>query len=263
MTPISLRFAVALFVSATALTASPLMENASVHAKPDASAPVIATLQTGSEPVVAIGVPAPSGWSAVTLAGPHDVYAANKDVTKSLDVRVGSPYLTEAKPDAPVFTLAEKDDIAEIIDYRGKWTKFRLSKDIVGYIKTPANSAPFSTTAAAAPQAQSTSSSSAPSIPVTNIGKAAPVGDGGSSALPRLFQGKFASTYSALRPRRPYDFQLNDEAGARYAYVDISKLLATEQLNKYIDRTVVVYGTARAVPGSKDMVVVAESLQLR
>ena len=83
------------------------------------------------------------------------------------------------------------------------------------------------------------------------------------SALPRLFQGKFASTYSPLRPRRPYDFQLNDDAGARYAYVDVSKLLATEQINKYVDRTVVVYGTAQSVPGSKDMVVIAESLQLR
>jgi hypothetical protein len=35
------------------------------------------------------------------------------------------------------------------------------------------------------------------------------------------------------------------------------------QINKYIDRTIVVYGTAQAVPGSKDMVVVAESIQLR
>ncbi|HEY9247995.1 MAG TPA: hypothetical protein VIO38_02640, partial [Rariglobus sp.] len=98
---------------------------------------------------------------------------------------------------------------------------------------------------------------------VVPIGKAAPVGDGASSALPRLFQGRFASTYNPLRPRRPYDYQLNDDAGARYAYIDVSKLLATEQINKYLDRTVVVYGTAVAVPGSKDMVVVAESLQLR
>ena len=90
-----------------------------------------------------------------------------------------------------------------------------------------------------------------------------PVGDGTSSALPRLFQGKLASTYNPLRPRRPYDFQINDDQGSRYAYVDVSKLLATQQINKYVGITVVVYGTAQAIPGSKDMVIVAESLQLR
>ncbi|MET0263409.1 MAG: hypothetical protein ABW223_10960 [Rariglobus sp.] len=262
-------FTALLACATAALNAAPLFENTPVFAKPDTTASTIATLKVGSEPVVAVGTPAPSGWTAVTLNGPHDVFAANKDVTKSLDVRVGSPYLTEAKTDAAVFALSEKTDMTEITDYRGRFTKFRLHRTVIGYIKTPANSAPFSTTAAhtGAPAATTAAATEgATTAPVTQqvgIGRAAPVGDGGSSALPRLFQGKFASTYSALRPRRPYDFQLNDEAGARYAYVDVSKLLATEQINKYVDRTVVVYGTARTVPGTKDMVVVAESLQLR
>ncbi len=258
---------VAFFIgAAVTLSAAPLAETTAVYAKPDAASTTIASLKAGTEPAVAANVTAPAGWTAVTLAGPHEVYAANKDVNKALEVRPGSPYLTDAKATAPVLALAEKDDKAEIIDYRGKWTKFRLTKAVTGYIKTPAK--------AAAPVAGSKIASSvvkdtvpapvsAPAQPVTTIGKAAPMGDGGSSELPRLFQGKFASTYSALRPRRPYDFQLTDDAGARYAYVDVSKLLATEQLNKYIDRTVVVYGTAKAVPGTKDMVVVAESLQLR
>jgi hypothetical protein len=250
-------FAALLVGAATALSAAPLTETTAVYSKPDASSATIASLKAGTEPAVAPGISAPAGWTAVTLAGPHEVYAANKDVTKALDVRAGAPYLTDAKSTAPVLALAEKGDQTDIIDYRGKWTKLRLTKAVTGYIKTPAKavapvvSAPAAPAAPAAPQA------------VTTIGKAAPVGDGGSSALPRLFQGKFASTYNPLRPRRPYDFQLTDDAGARYAYVDVSKLLATEQLNKYTDRTVVVYGTAKAVPGTKDMVVVAESLQLR
>lgn len=259
MKPTATLFAVLVF-GAAALGAAPLTETTPVYAGPDAASTAIASLKAGTEPSVASSVNAPPGWTAVSLPGPHEVYAANKDVTKSLDVRAGSPYLTEAKAGAPVLALAEKGDQTEITDYRGKWTKFRLNKAVIGYIKTPARSTAPVAVVSAPVQA---SAPAAVPAPVTTIGKAAPLGDGGSSALPRLFQGKFASTYSPLRPRRPYDFQLNDEAGARYAYIDVSKLLATEQLNKYLDRTVVVYGTAQAVPGSKDMVVVAESLQLR
>lgn len=255
-------FAALLVGAATALNAAPLTETTAVYSKPDASSATITSLKAGTEPAVAPGVSAPAGWTAVTLAGPHEVYAANKDVTKALDVRAGSPYLTDAKSTAPVLALAEKGDQTEIIDYRGKWTKLRLTKAVTGYIKTPAKAAAPVVAAPVAPVAP-VSAATTHTQPVTTIGKAAPVGDGGSSALPRLFQGKFTSTYNPLRPRRPYDFQLTDDAGARYAYVDVSKLLATEQLNKYTDRTVVVYGTAKAVPGTKDMVVVAESLQLR
>jgi len=89
------------------------------------------------------------------------------------------------------------------------------------------------------------------------------LGDGGSSTLPRLFQGKFVSTRSAFKPRRPYDWALADDSGDRYAYVDISKLLLTEQIDKYIGHVVVVYGSAIAVPGTKDIVIEVESLQLR
>ena len=256
------------------LQAAPLTEATPVYAKADATATILATLKAGTEPAITVdGSNVTSGWTAVTLAGPHEVYAANKDVTKALDVRPGSPYLTESKTGSPVFSIAEKGDQTEITDYRGKWTKFRLSKPVTGFIKSPAKPAtpaavksPAPAPAAAvtsAPVKDAPATAAAPTPAVVNIGHAAPIGDGGSSVLPRLFQGKFASTYHPLRPRRPYEFQLTDDAGARYAYVDISKLLATEQLNKYVDRTVVVYGTARAVPGSTEMVVVAESLQLR
>lgn len=270
MKPNTLRF-LAVFGAFTAgLSAAPLTEATPVYAKANDTATIVTTLKAGTEPAVTVdGATAPAGWTAITLPGPHEVFAANKDVTKALDVRPGAPYLTEPKAGAPVLTLAEKGDQTQITDYRGKWTKFRLSKPVIGYIKTPAKPAlapaPKSTSTAPAVAVAPLKDTPASSAPVaSNIGRPAPAGDGASSALPRLFQGKFASTYNPLRPRRPYEFQLTDDAGSRYAYVDISKLLATEQLNKYVDRTVVVYGTARSVPGSStEMVIVAESLQLR
>ena len=100
----------------------------------------------------------------------------------------------------------------------------------------------------------------------TAAGQAAPMvnlGDGGSSTLPRQFAGRFVSTRRAFTPRRPYDYALNDDAGKRYAYVDISKLLLTEQIEKYIDHNVVVFGAAKPTADGKDIVIAVETLQLK
>jgi hypothetical protein len=87
--------------------------------------------------------------------------------------------------------------------------------------------------------------------------------DSGGDAVPRIFQGRFVSTRSAFRPRRPYDWALADESGSRFAYLDVSRLLQTEPIENYVGRTVAVLGAARALPGTKDFVIVVESLQLR
>src|SRR5690606_7453567 len=83
------------------------------------------------------------------------------------------------------------------------------------------------------------------------------------AALPRLFEGKLATTRSPLRPRRPYDWALEADDGTRFAYLDFTKLLLTEQIESYQDRVIVVYGVARTVPDTKDIVIAVESLQLR
>ena len=259
----SLRLALALAAAVATLDAAPLTQTTAVFFKPDATTPAVTFLKAGSEPALAPDSPAPAGWVAVTLAGPHKVFAANKDISKALTVHIGAPYRTEPKADAPIIALAAADDHAEISGLHGRWTEFNLPKTIIGYIQAsavpPAPAAQPLTAMAAAPSVES-----APAAPAIVIpGKPAPMGDGGSSALPRLFQGKLTSTYSAFRPRRPYDYQLTDNSGERYAYLDVSKLLATEQFNSYIDHTVVIYGTAKAVPGTKDMVILVESLQLR
>ncbi len=263
-----LLLALTLAASVATLGATPLTETTAVFAKPDSTAPSVAFLKAGTEPAFAADTPAPAGWAAVTLAGPHKVYAANKDISKALEVKIGAAYRTEPKADAPIFALAAAGDKAEISDIHGRWTQFKLSKNVIGYIKsssTPAKTAPKTVsipakTITAPTPAVATDAPAAAAIVVP--GKASPMGDGGSSALPRLFQGKLVSTYSAFRPKRPYDYQLNDNSGERYAYLDVSKLLAIEQFNSYLDRTVVVYGTAKAVTGAKDMVILAESLQL-
>ena len=284
----------AAFASALPLAAAPLTQAAAVYSRPETTAAVLTELPAGTEPVTAAtgyGV-LPAGWIAVTLAGPHEVFVQNKDITKSLDVAVGAPMHKEPKIESAVIASSAQGDITEIIGLRGRWTHLLLNKPLIGYVRVSspavASLATIATSAAPAPLASSSAPmpsyagpaaapapapamSAAPVAPAargthTNPGQAAPMvnlGDGGASALPRLFQGRFVSTRNPFRPRRPYDFQLTDERGERYAYLDTSKLLLTEQIDKYLERTVVVYGAAKPVTGTRDIVIEVESLQLR
>jgi hypothetical protein len=204
---------------------------------------------------------------AVELTGPFEGFVENKDLTKGLDVKPGVSIRVAPKADAAVLTIAEKGEKASITGLRGRWTQISLDKKIRGYIPVSASANP---PAIAAPPAVSTPpapmgpSPVAPSTHGTNTaGQAVNLGDGGSSELPRQFAGKFVSTRRALSPRRPYDYALNDDAGKRYAYLDTSKLLLTEQIEKYIDRNVVVFGAAKNAPGTKDIVIQVETLQLK
>jgi hypothetical protein len=253
--------------------AAPLAVTTAVHTKPEASSPAISYLKAGTTPTPAPNAPAnlPAGWLAIELPGPFEGYVENKDLSKGLDVKPGVSIRLAPKADAPVLTIADKNEKATITGLRGKWTQISLDKKLWGYINvasTPAASAPGAanpaTPAAPAPMAP------APVTPgiygSTTAGQAAPMvnlGDGGGSALPRQFAGRFVSTRRPLAPRRPYDYALNDEAGKRYAYLDISKLLLTEQIEKYIDHHVVVFGAATNAPGGKDIVIQVETLQLK
>ncbi|PTY06653.1 hypothetical protein DB347_11490 [Opitutaceae bacterium EW11] len=267
-------------LAATSLSAAPVTKPTPVHPRPDAASPAIMVLNPGTEPTPALGsaINLPVGWTAIEIDGARDAYIQNKDLTKSLDVRPGSAFRTQPKADAPIFSTMQPGDQVEITGYHGKWTQVKVTKRIIGYVQgwSPAAAAATAAApAASAPVAQSRPAtpppfSPAPAAPAAVTGggpghaaQMVDLGDGGSASLPRLFQGKFVSTKSLLRPRRPYDYQLNDSAGERYAYVDISRLLQTEQIEKYIDRTVTVYGTAKPVAGTKDIVIEAESLQLR
>lgn len=232
-------------VAASRLLGAPLAAPAAVHTKPDASSPAITFLKVGTEPTAALNAPAhlPAGWIAVELPGPFEGYVENKDLTKALDVKPGTPIRLAPKADAAVLTIAERATRRPSPGSRANGPSSPSTRSSPGSSgsdltrrfpgQAPASAgAPTGTTPAAPAQATST----AP-------GQAAPsadAGDGGSSVLPRQFAGRFVSTRRALAPRRPYDYALNDDAGKRYAYVDTLKLLLTEQIEKYVDKKVVV-----------------------
>jgi hypothetical protein len=258
--------------TAAALNAAPLTGTTAVHTKPDDAAPSITFLKAGTQPTVVPESVAttPAGWLAVELSGPFEAYVMNKDIQKSLDVRVGAPIHLAPKNDSPVIATMSAGDKADITGLRGKWTQIHLEKKIIGYIRVgnaPGYLPPVATTpASAAPAPMSPPPVTATAYGVTTAGKPAPMvnlTDSNAGTLPRLFAGKLVSTRSAFKPRRPYDWALNDEAGKRYAFLDVTKLLQTEQIESYADHAVVVFGGAKPVPNTKDIVIEVESLQLK
>ncbi len=248
------------------------------RATPIQSAPneqsAVLSLIKGGEPLPEINpaANAPFGWTAVSLPGPHDVFVENRFIGKDLDVKPGSPLHTAPKSDSPILTEFNAGDEMEITGLRGRWTQLRISKSITGYIQQPDAAAPLRTAPVVrsielrdSPNAGSTTTTT-PSQTQPRMGQAVSRTTeerGSLAALPRLFEGRLKSTRVPLRPRRPYDYALETEEGVRFAYVDLSKLLLTEQIENYLHHSVVVYGVARPVPDTKDIVIEVESFQLR
>ena len=261
-------------LAASSLTAAPLSKTTAVHAQPNASSPAIAVLNAGAEPPLAtsVTVQPPAGWTAVELTGPHEVYVQNKDILKSLDVKPGSNLYTAPKVDAPVLTTMAKGDIAEISGLHGRWTQIHLQKKVIGYIgddsvPSPVMAAttynPSTATATGGVNATGTPSSpvqiyngSKQATPVATLSPAA------AAALPRMFEGTFVPAKRFLA-YKPYEYQLNDRSGQRYAFLDVSRLTKAEPIEKYLDRTVTVYGSAQAIENTKDIVIEVDSVQVR
>jgi|GEM_PF-6821683 len=126
----------AFLVAARAAFAAPLPTTTAVHAQPDANSPAIATLKAGTEPKPAANAlsAAPSGWLAVELEGPFEGYVPNKDIAKSLDVKIGAQIRVAPKNDATVITTMEAADKSEITGLHGRWTQVKIEKTITGYI---------------------------------------------------------------------------------------------------------------------------------
>jgi len=270
-------------IAATSLSAAPLSKTTAVHAQPNAASPAIAVLNAGAEPVPATGLtlPVPAGWAAVELAGPHEVYVQNKDILKSLDIKPGANLYTAPKTDAPVLTTMVKGDAAEITGLRGRWTQIHLQKKVIGYIGDDSIASPVvmastarTTTPSSAPVGiNATAPSGSPVQIYTSPGQvvtpAAPVSTGSPvvardtpASLPRMFEGTFVPAKRFLA-YKPYEYQLNDRTGQRYAFLDVSRLTKAEPVERYLDHTVTVYGSAKAIEDTKDIVIEVDSIQIR
>jgi len=243
--------------------AAPLTTTTAVQTRPDATAPSIGYLKAGTDPVSA--GEAPDGWIAVAMPGPFSAYIRKADFTKQLDVVPGSSIYLSPALDAPVIAQAAKGDKIDITGLQGKWTQITLNQPVIGYIHPgpmPAVAQASADPMAPGPSPDAAVATAAPAPPTNAAGHPAAPENSASASLIRMFEGRFVAAHKWFS-RRPYQWELADRAGTRLAYLDVSKLLLTEQMDKYIDHQVAVSGAVSPVPGSKDVVVSVESLQLK
>ena len=248
-----------LALAVTRLAADTLTADTAVFVQADAKSPVIGRLKSGD--AVTFTGEAPAGWRRVEISGPFEGYVLSHDMTKALDVREGANILIAPEKTAAVLTVAQKGDKAEVTGFSGARNEFcqiKLEKKLQGFIatgltaNTPAPGTPGF--ASAAPPPPPAANSTALGHPVAITGNTADV--------PRLFSGTLVLARRViLNPFPPYDYQLTDSGGRRFAYVDTKRLVLTDKIEAYLGLIVTVTGTVRNTVDGKDLVVEAESMQ--
>ena len=249
----------ALAFTAARLGADTLATDTAVFIQTDPKAPVIARLKAGSI-VVPVGE-APAGWCRIEVSGPFEAYVMNRDVTKSLEVREGASIYSAPRKDAPVMTVAAAGDKTDVTGLHGvDWVQIKLDKKLQGFIAVgeTANTAPAAAQPALTPLAPV-----APPAPSNGLGRPVPM-TGDTADLPRLFAGRLVlARRPILNPNPPYDYQVTDATGRRFAYVDTLRLRLTEKIESFLDRDVTITGTVRNTIDGKDLVIAAEAMTLK
>jgi len=247
-------FLLLLALSVRLAAADLLPADAAVFLQPDPKSHVLVRLKAGNT-IVYTG-DAPAGWRRVELSGSFEGYAHNRDITKGLEVREGGNILTAPKKDAPVLTVAQEGDQTEVVGLAGgDFVQIKFTKKLQGFVATGA--------ANLAPELRPVPVAAAPVAPSNAIGRPVPM-TANSADLPRLFAGRLVlAKRPILNPNPPYEFQLTDNSGRRFAYVDTKRLLLTDKIEAYLDRSVSVTGTVRNTVDGRDLVIAAESLSLK
>lgn len=253
--------AVVLLACAAALArlgaADILPSDTAVFVQPDPKSHVLSRLKAGNT-IVYTG-DAPAGWRRVELSGTFEAYVHNRDITKNLEVREGANILATPKKDAAVIATAQAGDKTEVVGLANTdWVQIKLEKKLQGFIATAANANVAPETRPLTPVAPA-----APAAATSAVGRPVPIA-GNSADMPRLFAGRLLlARRPVINPNPPYDYQLADQSGRRFAYVDTRRLLLTDKIEAYLDRQISITGTVRNTVDGKDLVIAAESMQLK
>jgi hypothetical protein len=249
----------ALACTAARLAADTLSADTAVFIQTDPKAPVIARLKAGST-VTTVG-DAPAGWRRIEVSGPFDAFVLNRDLTKGLEVRAGANIYAAPRKDAPVLTVAADGDKADVTGLHGiDWVEIKLEKKLQGFIAVgeTANTPPTTAQPTLAPVAPAL-----PAAPNGGLGRPVPM-TGDTADLPRLFAGRLVlARRPILNPNPPYDYQVTDANGRRFAYVDTQRLRLTEKIESFLDRDITITGTVRNTVDGKDLVIAAEAMTLK
>jgi hypothetical protein len=254
----SLVLALAVVLPLVGLSAADILPaDTAVFLQPDAKSFVLSRLKAGNT-IIYTG-DAPAGWRRVELSGTFEAYVHTRDLTKGLDIKVGANVLTEPKKDASVLTVAQEGDKSELVGLakNSDFCQIKIEKKLQGFIAVGAN--------ANLPADNKIALNPTPAAPAasTAVGHAVPIA-GNSADMPRLFAGRLVLARRAIiNPNPPYDYQVVDSSGRRFAYVDMRRMPATEKIDPFLERDVSITGTVRNTVDGKDIVIAAESIQFK
>ena len=159
-----------------------------------------------------------------------------------------------------VLTVAAEGDKSEVVGLakNSDYCQIKLEKKLQGFIAVGANAnLPADTKIVLNPAPV------APAAPTSAVGHAVPIA-GNSSDMPRLFAGRLVLARRAIiNPNPPYDYQVLDANGRRFAYVDMRRMPATEKIETFLDREISITGTVRNTVDGKDIVIAAESISVK
>lgn len=244
---------------AASLSADTLKTDTAVFVQTDPKSPVLTRLKAGST-ITVVGE-APAGWRRVEVSGPFEAYAQSRDITKGLEVREGGNIYAAPRKDAQLLAVAAAGDKSEVVGLAGgDWVQVRLEKKLQGFI---AVGEAANISAEATKPMVAVTAPPVPTGPTTALGR--PVAPSASSAeTPRLFAGTLVlARRPILNPNPPYDYQVTDASGRRFAYVDTRRLLLTDKIENFLDRDITITGTVRNTVDGKDLVIAAESMALK
>lgn len=248
---------------AGSLAADILQSDTAVFAQADPKSPVLARLKAGA--TINIVADATPGWRKVQIAGPFQAYALARDIDKGLNVRVGGNIYAAPRKDAQILAVAaegEKSEVTGLVKGTTDWCEVRVDKPLQGFIALGEAANISADPKPAAPVAPAPAVS-APASPSAALGR--PVAMTGNTAdIPRDLTGTLVLARRALiNPNPPYDYQLVDSSGRRFAYVDTRRLILTDKIDNFLNLDVSIRGTVRNTVDGKDLVVAAESMTLK
>ncbi|MEJ1971679.1 MAG: SH3 domain-containing protein [Lacunisphaera sp.] len=175
-------------------------------------------------------------------------------------MKLGANILTAAKKDATVLTVAQEGDKTEVIGLaNGDWCQIKLEKKLQGFIAVGANANAPATPALAF----NVSGPAAPAAPTADVGHAVPIA-GNSADMPRLFAGHLVlARRPIINPNPPYDYQVLDSNGRRSPTWTCAACRRRKKLKPTSIADISIMGTVRNTVDGKDLVIAAESMQLK
>ncbi len=254
----------------TACLQAETLETASeMRLNPAPDAPVILTLDAGSEltPLTDETLPPemdfpPEGWWAIRILGSYQGYVSNEDILKDFTIGTGATVFLEPSSDADMLTFIGAGEYAAVISVTGEWSRVVIRKTIGGYVAIPGpeevqkpdDSPPAATEIVPEVESTVTDPGPAPLPPVL-------ISTPNAAMPPRLFSGRLERTRRIFGRGPKQDFQLIDSQGRVLAYLEVRNLLTTEPVERFLGQKVNVFGVPSKPEGSKIIIVMVESLR--